>query len=68
MKEVLRVAGSNMNLRKALDNVQLKLHDGKVYDVRKGDYVIIYTPLLHYDADIYENPKVSKLLVFIFVI
>lgn len=48
-----------MVIRRAIEDTTLTTIDNNFYRFRKGDYIMFYSPLLHYDDEVYQNPSVS---------
>jgi len=48
-----------MSLRKAGSDTEVKTSTGKCFLIRKGDYTMFYSPVLHMDSEIFENADVS---------
>ena len=59
MKESIRLTSSTMSLRKAGSDTEVKTSTGKCFLIRKGDYTMFYSPVLHMDSEIFENADVS---------
>ncbi|XP_003221936.1 5-beta-cholestane-3-alpha,7-alpha-diol 12-alpha-hydroxylase-like [Anolis carolinensis] len=60
VKEVLRMRAAPMVTRAVLEDMQLKMNDGRVYALRKGDRVAIFPYLTHMDPEIHPQPLVFK--------
>ncbi|XP_068956124.1 cytochrome P450 7B1 [Petaurus breviceps papuanus] len=59
INETLRMTSISANIRFNEEDATLNLGNEEV-NLRKGDATIIYPPLLHYDPEIFEQPKEFK--------
>ncbi|XP_005111570.1 prostacyclin synthase [Aplysia californica] len=60
LKEVLRWTSGVFMVRKCLEDTAFTTSSGQTYNIRKGDKVAIYPPVLHHDPEIYESPYEFK--------
>ncbi|XP_003221949.1 5-beta-cholestane-3-alpha,7-alpha-diol 12-alpha-hydroxylase [Anolis carolinensis] len=60
VKEALRMGAAPMLIRAVLEDMQLKMNDGRAYALRKGDKVAIFPYLTHMDPEIHPEPLVFK--------
>ena len=58
----MRVSGSSMNVRKVAADTTIKTHDNKRFNLRKGDYTMFYSPIMHLDSEVHKESEVSALL------
>nr|CAB3235928.1 cholesterol 7-alpha-monooxygenase-like [Phallusia mammillata] len=57
LKETMRLTGSSMSVRKAMQDTVINTSSGRQYAIRKGDYTIFFAPVTHMDHEIFESPK-----------
>nr|XP_020667442.1 25-hydroxycholesterol 7-alpha-hydroxylase [Pogona vitticeps] len=60
INESLRICASSMNIRLAKEDLVLKLTENQEVRLRKGDYIVIYPPILHMHPEVYEDPEKYK--------
>ncbi|XP_053106559.1 25-hydroxycholesterol 7-alpha-hydroxylase isoform X2 [Hemicordylus capensis] len=60
LNESLRLCSSSMNIRIAKEDFAFKLEGNQEVSLRKGDFIVIYPPILHMDPEVYEDPKKYK--------
>uniref|UniRef100_A0A6J0VKY8 7-alpha-hydroxycholest-4-en-3-one 12-alpha-hydroxylase n=1 Tax=Pogona vitticeps TaxID=103695 RepID=A0A6J0VKY8_9SAUR len=61
VKEVLRMASAPMLIRMVLEDMDIKMNNGKVYRLRKGDKVGLFPfSSAHMDPEIHPEPHVFK--------
>lgn len=61
MEETLRLAAAPLLVRVVLEDMPLKMNDGRKYSLRKGDKVAIFPYLAaHMDPEIHPEPHVFK--------
>ncbi|XP_061456051.1 cytochrome P450 7B1 [Rhineura floridana] len=65
INESFRLCSSSSNIRIAKEDFILKLEENQEVNLRKGDWVAIYPPVLHMDPEVYEVPKKYKFDRFI---
>ena len=53
-----RMSASNTVAKRAIEDTSVKTSDEKRFKIRKGDYTLFYTPLFHYDSEVFRNPTV----------
>ena len=59
LKEMVRLNGESIIVRKAIVDTVFTTHDGKQYKFRKGDHVMYYSPVMHLDPEVFEEPEVN---------
>lgn len=57
ISEALRLSSGSLIVREAIEPTTLTLADGTTYNIRKGDNVGIFPPILHRDERFYSNPE-----------
>lgn len=57
ISEALRLSSGSLIMREAVEPTTLTLADGTTYNIRKGDNVGIFPPILHRDERFYPNPE-----------
>lgn len=57
LKEVLRWTSGVFMIRKCVKDTKFTTDSGQTFNVRAGDKVAIYPPVIHHDPEIYENPS-----------
>ncbi|XP_044522037.1 cytochrome P450 7B1, partial [Gracilinanus agilis] len=57
--ETLRMTSASANLRVNEEDFTLISENGKI-TLRKGDNIIIYPPILHFDPEVFEQPEEFK--------
>ncbi|KAM3822818.1 7-alpha-hydroxycholest-4-en-3-one 12-alpha-hydroxylase-like [Vipera latastei] len=61
LKETLRLVSTSFLIRLVLQDMNLKLHNGKTYLLRKGDKIALFPYLsTHMDHEIHPEPQVFK--------
>ncbi|XP_042333188.1 LOW QUALITY PROTEIN: 7-alpha-hydroxycholest-4-en-3-one 12-alpha-hydroxylase [Sceloporus undulatus] len=61
VKEALRMGAAPMLIRAVLQDMDLKMHDGRVYNLRKGDKIAVFPYLAaHMDPEIHPEPHLFK--------
>ncbi|KAH0617674.1 hypothetical protein JD844_016149 [Phrynosoma platyrhinos] len=60
INESLRMCSSSMNIRLTKEDFILKLEGNLEVNLRKGDYIAIYPPILHMDPEVYQDPEQYK--------
>lgn len=61
VEEVLRLKAGSFVFRSVMEDINLQMDDGKEYDLRKGDHLLLFPFLgLHMDPEIYSEPKTFK--------
>ncbi|XP_074057134.1 cytochrome P450 7B1 [Macrotis lagotis] len=59
INEALRMCSFSCNVRYNEEDIILNLENEEV-NLRKGDHIIIFPPILHYDPEIFEQPEEFK--------
>ncbi|XP_070623580.1 7-alpha-hydroxycholest-4-en-3-one 12-alpha-hydroxylase-like [Erythrolamprus reginae] len=58
VEEVLRLKAGSFVFRSVMEDLNLQMDDGKEYDLRKGDHLLLFPFLgLHMDPEIYSEPE-----------
>ncbi|XP_042187947.1 cytochrome P450 7B1 isoform X1 [Callorhinchus milii] len=60
INETFRFCSASMNIRVSQEDFTLKFQEDRRIQLRKGDCVAIYPPLVHMDPEIYNHPEVYK--------
>ncbi|XP_013908461.1 PREDICTED: 7-alpha-hydroxycholest-4-en-3-one 12-alpha-hydroxylase [Thamnophis sirtalis] len=61
VEETLRLATAPLLVRLILEDMDLKLHNGKTYKLRKGDKICLFPYLSsHMDPEIHQDPQAFK--------
>ncbi|XP_026576105.1 7-alpha-hydroxycholest-4-en-3-one 12-alpha-hydroxylase-like [Pseudonaja textilis] len=61
VEEVLRLKAGSFVFRTVMEDFSLQMDNGKEYDLRKGDHLLLFPFLgLHMDPEIYPEPQIFK--------
>ncbi|XP_060639456.2 7-alpha-hydroxycholest-4-en-3-one 12-alpha-hydroxylase-like [Anolis sagrei] len=61
IQETLRLKGSTFIIRGVMEDMEIKLGDGREYALRKGDSLFLFPYIgLHMDPEIYPEPQMYK--------
>ncbi|XP_034298484.1 7-alpha-hydroxycholest-4-en-3-one 12-alpha-hydroxylase-like [Pantherophis guttatus] len=61
VEEALRLKAGSFVFRSVMEDLNLQMDDGKEYDLRKGDHLLLFPFLgLHMDPEIYPEPETFK--------
>ncbi|XP_007431379.2 7-alpha-hydroxycholest-4-en-3-one 12-alpha-hydroxylase [Python bivittatus] len=61
VEEVLRLKAGSFVFRSVMEDINLKMDDGREYSLRKGDHLLLFPFLaLHMDPEIYPEPQTFK--------
>ena len=48
-----------MMVRQAIEDLTLQTHENKQYKIRKGDVVLYYSQVSHFDSEMFPEPEVG---------